>query len=358
MKILHVYPALNCGGTEMVFYNIIRHYPVKADSFDILTTRVGERDKDFEALGCHIHRVPFVNARQYRKALSEFFANNIYDCVHTHTHSDMGLVLEAAHAAGVQLRIAHSHTARPDLPLVLRMIHALRTISIQRHANCFAACSDQAAKWLFPFRYKQAHIVRNGINIRDFAFSNEVRAEARNELGLSPQTCVILNIGRLTPPKKQYFIIDIAAADTAPNNLYIIVGEGPLMDNLQTRINTARVTDKVRLLGKRTDVQRLYNAADVFLFPSAYEGLGIVAVEAQASGIPVIASAGVPLTADVGTGLFTRLRDTNPTKWVKALANAAITLQKRPALSEMALNSPYEITRSAMAMAKIYHGQV
>jgi glycosyltransferase involved in cell wall biosynthesis len=138
-------------------------------------------------------------------------------------------------------------------------------------------------------------VVNNGIETERFAFSPEVRSQVRGELGLGDEL-VLGHVGRFVPQKNHDFLMDIFAetAKRSPEVKLLLMGTGPLEDQVRRKVNELGLTDRVHFLGVRSDVNRILQAVDVFVLPSLYEGLGIVAVEAQATGVRCVISDTVP----------------------------------------------------------------
>lgn len=130
-------------------------------------------------------------------------------------------------------------------------------------------------------------VVNNGIETNRFAFRADVRTEVREELGIQDEL-VLGHVGRFSSQKNHEFLIDSfkEVHDRCPKTVLLLVGEGPLEVQIRKKVEDLGLPDAVRFLGLRTDVDRLYQAMDVFVMPSFYEGLSLCTVEAQTSGLP------------------------------------------------------------------------
>lgn len=353
IRVLHVYPQLNCGGTEMVIYNLIKFGNHDKFQYEILTQRPGDNEEVFRALGCKIHTVECIDKKQYRKSLTEFFHKEKFDVVHTHMHSEMPYVLKAASDARIECRVAHSHNARIDIPTWTWPLFYFKHHRYERYATELFGCSELALKWLFPAHWKKGCVINNGIDLSKFSFNSDVRNKIREDNGIKSSTKVFINVGRCTDQKNQDFIINLAAKRKDRAELFIIIGEGPLFNALNNKKEDLGL-DNVWLLGKRDDVADWLCASDFFLFPSVYEGLGIVAIEAQAAGLKVIASEGIPPEADMHLGNFQKapLKDTD--RWHSLLNETPYTNSERQTLSENASNSDYNILTVTKKVESIY----
>lgn len=337
----------------MVFYNLIRFGSRQDAGYEILVQSHGDNEKVFRDLDIPVHVIPYSDAGRYQEALKQFFETEKFDVVHTHMHEEMPLVLRAAEEAGVRCRVAHSHNARVDIPRFIWPLLYFKHHRYERYATELFGCSSLALQWLFPASWRSGHVINNGIDLSKFRFDAETRRQMRLDNGIAPSTKVFINVGRTTDQKNQGFILDLAASRLDRDELYIIIGEGPLLQSLRDRCEAENLTN-VRLLGKRTDVDRWLCAADVFLFPSVYEGLGIVAIEAEASGLRVIASDTIPSEADMHLGNFDKASLKDTARWQSLMDRPPLTDSDREKISLAARASDYDITTVAAAVEDIY----
>ena len=354
IRILHVYPQMKSAGTEMVIMNLYRNVDREQIQFDFCVQQKGETDEEILKMGGKIHYIP--HTKNYEKDLLKFFYDHPeYKIVHTHTHAEMGKVLKVAKKAGVSCRIAHSHNSRTDLPRIFRIYKMWKSRDIEANATHFLACSKEAANWLFPLKHKKAVVWNNAIDLEAFRFNEETRNEYREKLGIPQEAKVIAHVGRFAEQKNHSQMIEWLNALAKKDNYFyaLLVGEGPLFESIRSKAESERIM----FLGLRKDVPQLLCASDLFVFPSLYEGLGIVAVEAQANGLKCIASMGVPLGADIGTGLFERYSLKNDSAfWEDCINNALeITdLDKRKELSKKAFDTEYNIKNVALEAQRFY----
>ena len=310
LRVLHVLGSLNRGGVETWLMNVLRHLDPRRVRFDFVThsDRPAAYDDEARALGARIYRCtgyrrPLRYARQLRGVIAE---GGPYDAVHSHVHDYSGAVLWAAAGAGVPVRIAHSHNdtsgLRARAPLVRRAYQRLMHWSIRRYATRHLACSDIAGRALFGPAWpsdRRAVNLPYGIDLSRFA-ERPARAELAAALGLPPDAKVIGHVGRFDPQKNHRRLVGMAAAvlKDDPAARLVLVGDGPLRPEIERHAESLSVRGQVVFAGLRGDVPAVMGGVfDVFLFPSLYEGLGIVVVEAQAAGVPVVMSDAVPAEA-------------------------------------------------------------
>lgn len=357
INILFEYPQLNCGGTEVVMYNLAKFFDSSQYHVDILVRKQGNNEEIFRKIGCNIYLIPFTSREQYRIDLMAFFNSYHYDVVHTHMHNDMGLVMKCAESVGIPVRVAHSHNARVDVPRVMWPLNIIRSWQTETYANLFFACSRIAAEWLFPRYCKVAHVIYNAIDLDTFKFDPQIRKQKREELGVTDKTKVIINVGRCTNQKNHSFILDRAKELKNEDMLFIIIGEGPLFEQLNVHIDDEHITN-VRMQGKCFDVSQWLCAADVFIFPSIYEGLGIVAIEAQACGLRVLSTDTIPVEADMQMGCFERVPLADIKRWNDLLKQDTYSEDKRLELSCKAFNSHYNIRVVAKEVEQLYKSKL
>ncbi|MDO5397164.1 MAG: glycosyltransferase [bacterium] len=354
-KILQVYPQMNNAGTEMVIMNLYRNIDRSKVSFDFLTQKPGSIDAAIRAMGGKIYYIPNTGKSRYYKELLKFFKEHSeYTAIHTHTHAEMGLVMKAAKTSGIKHRIAHSHNSREDLPVIFKLYKRITGIPIERNANHFFACSELAAKWLFPSKWRECKILENAIELERFVFDNNKRMQVRNSFGFDENDKIICHVGRFAEQKNHKRIIELLNKMTKEDKHIkaILVGEGPLFKEIQAMSKS----ENIMFLGSRTDVPEILCAADMFLFPSLHEGLGIVLIEAQASGLKCVASDAVPPEADIGTGLLTRMSlKENDSEWIKKIKKS-FEKSDRSKLSKAALNSKYNIKTIGKYIEEYYLG--
>lgn len=295
-RVLHIVTYMGRGGLETFLMNVYRNIDREKIQFDFLVHREfrADYDDEIEALGGKIYRLPRLNpfSPGYHRALHAFFREHPeYRVVHCHQDCLSGIPLAAAKKAKVPVRIAHSHNASQDknLKYILKRYYMKK---IPGTATQFFACSQAAGEWMFPGQ--SVTVVNNGIETKRFAFNPEARAEVREELGFRDEL-VLGHVGRFSPQKNHEFLIDIfkEVHDRCPEAVLLLVGEGPLEAQIRKKAKDLGLTDAVRFLGLRADVDRLYQAMDVFVMPSHYEGLSLCTVEAQTSGLPCFFSGNI-----------------------------------------------------------------
>lgn len=232
----------------------------------------------------------------YFKALVKLLRKKRYDVIHIHGNSGT-MALEAVLSRLFRVRkvIVHCHNTRCN-HVILNEILKLPMI---KAASCLMACSKEAGNWLYGRR--RFIVLNNAVDTERFSFFRNTRESIRSKLGISSEDFVIGHSGHFTEQKNQEFLIEVLdrfEKDQVDVKL-LLLSDGPLIDKVRSRVSELKLDDKVIFVGRVNDPESYYQAMDMFAFPSKWEGLGLVLVEAQASGLPCIASTAVPQEANV-----------------------------------------------------------
>jgi glycosyltransferase involved in cell wall biosynthesis len=369
VRILHVVGGMSRAGAETWLMHVLRRIDRKQFRMDFLvhTRRETAYDAEVRALGSRI--IPCLDpsrpcryAPQFRRVLAEC---GPYDVVHSHLHHFNGIVLRLA-AGCVPVRIAHSHldTSRLDCrsPWPRKAYLRLCERWIHRYATLRLACSRDAAACLYGPAWKQdprVQILPCGLDLDPFSELPD-RRTVRAGLGIPADALVLGHVGRFCEQKNHTFLLDVAAEVLCrqPKAMLLLVGEGPLQEPLREKARRLGILEKIVFAGSRGDVPSLMlGAMDVFVFPSLYEGLGLVAVEAQAAGLPCILSASVPQEADVMPRLVRRVSlAASPAAWadaVLACRGGASREEREAALAEVRRSS-FNIQSSLSRLESLY----
>lgn len=350
------------GGVEATVMNHYRHIDRDRVQFDFYVqsdSTVIPRG-EIESLGGRVFVTPsYERPIAYMAALERLFRETKPDVVHSNMNAVSVFTLCAAKRAGVKVRIAHSHsTSNPGERTKTLIKNVLRPFS-RVYPTHLAACSNHAAEWLFGDKIAtggKVRIIRNALDLESFSFSRRARDEKRAALGISPNQLVVGQVGRLCFQKNQAFSMRVfkELLKDRLDTVFVIVGDGDSRGELDLLAHSLGIADNVRFLGIRSDVNELYSAFDVLLFPSTYEGLGMAAVEAQSTGLPVVASDQVPDEASVVPELVRRLSlDEDPERWAKAIIAAASSTERLGREFELA-QAGYDIRKSANQLANWY----
>ena len=260
---------------------------------------------------------------QYRTAWKKILTRQ-YDIVHFHESAlSSSYPFKLASRMRVKKIILHSHNSQVDVPnqtkkYILTLLHQKIRNSVLPYVTDYCACSSIAAEWMFGTNnIQKVTILKNVVDIKKFSYSQEVREKIRASLQISPSEFILGHIGRFTYQKNHSFLLDIFSQIHKTNEYskLLLIGSGPLEKEIKNKIFSLNLTDCVNFLGARNDVNELMQAMDLFLLPSHFEGLPIVAVEAQTAGLPCVLSDAVTDETDItGNVRFLSLNQT-PEEW-------------------------------------------
>lgn len=326
IRILHVVQRMEAGGTQSLLLNIYRNIDRNKVQFDFLVEYPEKQfyDDEINSLGGHVFysdvREKF-NLKRFKNIFYQIVNQYNYKIIHVHAYTIGFFVLKMAKKCGIPVRIAHAHNNsitlnRTYLPkLLMKSIYP-------KYATHLFACSEEAGR--FFFKKRNFKVINNAIDAKKFIANADVRQSVREEIGVE-HSFVVGHVGRFHIQKNPLFVLDIfnEILKNKSNAKLIMVGTGDMKDKILKKIDELHLKEKVYLLGNRNDMYRIYQAMDVLIFPSLFEGLGIVAVEAQAAGIPVVCSDKLPPEANVSK-LFKPVSLNEPANiWAKIAIEAS-----------------------------------
>ena len=307
VRVLQVIGAMDRGGAETLLMNLYRNIDRNLVQFDFLVNEENacDFDSEIQGLGGRIFRIPrykLFNYYSYKTACKRFFSQHKYPIVHGHIGLPAPIYLNEA-SKSEAYTIAHSHAQNfPISPSEIVFRVCARPV---RHvADYYLACSEQAGVDRFGMEIVEGpsfQILKNGVDTSVLSFDVQKRSEVRAELGLDEDMLVLGHIGRLTEVKNHKFLFEVfnSIHQRVPRSVLLLAGRGELEMQLRETARQMGLSDSIVFLGVRDDVPSLLCALDLFIFPSFAEGLPCAVIEAQASGLPVLLSNGVPDVARV-----------------------------------------------------------
>ena len=331
MKVLHVLRQLNPGGIECWLERLVRLWPTQTRPefhFALEERDFGMLAPEFVSHGVKLHYCPPPKniGNSVRGFLSILKHSGPFAAVHCHNHHASAFHLLLAAECHVPLRISQSHA---DFSADLEQRFPLRrwyrksaSLALQSLANVKLAVSGGAAKDLFGEHVRGLSIFPCGTD-----FESLFAAECRPD----PARFTLVHVGRLVSGKNHKFLLQLMVELTQrqPNARLWLIGDGPLRASLEQEAARLGITESVHFWGNRSDVPSLLATANLFVFPSFSEGLGLAAIEAQAAGLPVLLAAHLPAELDLLPGRCQRLALDLPSgKWVDSI----LEMKKIPSL--------------------------
>lgn len=338
IKVLHVpFGGLGYGGVSSVIFSIVENLSNKFLFDSVVFNERCEREQDFLKYG-KLHRIkcyPGGNFPNFIELILRpfvlFFSiyslckKEKYDVIHCHNETEEGICLLAAKLAKIKIRISHSHNtlspAKKGLLKKLRNYVSKKLISW--NATTRISCSKNAGLRLFD--KKDFQVIYNSIDLKKFDYRKREK-QTKN-------TIRFVNVGRYTYQKNQEFVINIyhKINQFIPDSSLILVGFGEDKDKLNKLIKELNMEDKISLIpGKNVDISNIFANSDYMIFPSKFEGFGIVLIEAQAMGCFCFVSDAIQNEADAGLLMKLSL-DLEAEQWSEIICDY---INNRPLIDE------------------------
>lgn len=300
IRVLQVLDFLNYNsGVSAVVMNYVTHMRHSNIQCDFLLYEYPNEDFDstLKTLGAEVYTVCQPTGRnilKYRNQVKLFFEKygNNYDIIHIHVPNNAFIVLYFARKFGVSVRILHAHNARGADGILKKIRNYILNKWGILHASHYFACSKKAGEYLYGKRkMQQVQVLYNAIDLERFAYKDDWRYEIRKQLGLGDEL-LLGHVGRFVGQKNHAFLLDLVKEllQDGTQCKLILLGDGPLLNEIKQKAMELEITEAIIFVGVVDNVEQYLSAMDVFLLPSLYEGLPVVCVEAQASGLPCIIS--------------------------------------------------------------------
>lgn len=327
IRVLHVIGIMNRGGAETMIMNLYRNIDRTKVQFDFVENSFEPAafDEEIRALGGRIYRCPHYNGKNhfaYVKWWNAFFQEHLgeYPIVHGHLGSTAAIYLSIAKKYGIY-SIAHSHNTNSETCLQ-QCMYNIFSYPTRFIADYFFACSSDAARDRFGKRIAKnkriCQVLKNAIDVSEYRFNHDLRVSLRRELDIS-EAVVIGHVGRFAAQKNHKFLVDVFQHIHEKDHraILLLVGDGELRSEIERETKKRGLAEYVIFTGIQSNVQQFYQAMDVFVFPSIYEGLGVVAIEAQAAGLPCCVADTLPREAYITKLIQFRSLKDGAEKWAE-----------------------------------------
>lgn len=330
IRVAQILNRMDSGGIEAVVLNYYRHIDRDKVQFDFYFAEGSSlpQREELQRLGAGLYPIPaYSHPIAYQKALYTAFRQRGYKIVHAHLSTMSLFPLFAAWRAGVPVRICHNHStahwgegAKTLLKYILRPFNKL-------FATEWFACGEKTGRWMYgdkSFDAGKVTVMPNAIDTEKFAYDAKTRIVLREELDIPQDAFVVGHVGRFMYQKNHRFLVNVFAElyKQKPEARLLLIGEGELKEQIEQQVRTLNLQDKVIFTGARQDVNKLYSVMDVFCLPSFYEGMPLVAWEAQASGLPCVFADTVTKEASLHTDAPFLSMNIMYANWAKTLLTA------------------------------------
>lgn len=297
------------GGISVIIWRLMKVLEARNVQMSFLSQRENINEKyinEIQMQGGKVHYIKTSSNKIFRyfdryKKCYKVIKDNKYDVVHVNGNESLGIisyVLAAKKNSNCKV-IVHAHSTRfmnGEFLLIKNVLKSIFQPILIRKADCLFACSTEAARFMYGKASDKAIIIKNGLNPDKYAFDNIAREKIRSEMMVKDRI-VIGHIGRFVYPKNHEFILDVfeqIISEYSNVELWLIGekdGEG--YKKIYSRVNQEGLQDKVRFIGNTDKIKEYLSAMDVLFFPSRFEGLPLVLVEAQVNGLPVVCSSAI-----------------------------------------------------------------
>lgn len=303
MKILVGYiEDLKHSGIDKYLLNVVKIAHENNVQLDFLTSCYSQEAAEYLGqFGCKVFSISNLKKPQdhYRNVCDILNEGN-YDKAYFNISEPLNMMgPKAAHDKGVYT-IIHSHSSGMDISnkykrLIRGCINTLCRPLLSKYGDKFLSCSTKAGYWMFTKNVVESErfsIIYNSVDATKFKVDTVLGRSKRTELNIPEDALVLGHVGNYCYQKNNYFLVDIMAEilKLKENALMLCIGDGADRESVEAYAKERGVFDNMRFLGIRADVSELMNTFDVFVLPSRFEGLPVVAVEAQLSGVPCIVS--------------------------------------------------------------------
>ncbi len=325
------------GGVMSCIMNYYRNIDRTKVQFDFFTYEDSVYDEEIKKLGGNVYHFPNIFKPQAVKVLKNYFQTNNYDIVHSHLTSRSVFVLKAAKQANISVRICHAHSTTHFSEGIAYGAKSFLRLFSKKYATHLAGCSQLSIDWLFG-KNSNAFLMKNAIDLERFH-----PQEKKNDV------VTVGFVGRFVFQKNLVFLIKVfqQMLKINPNIQLMLVGDGKYKKRLQKM--SKKMQGKVIFVSEQQDIENYYPQFDLFVLTSKFEGMPLVAVEAQACGVPCLLSDKISKEADVGNAKFLPLG--NAKIWAKV---GTEMLENNKKVEVQLAQHGYDITAEAPKLLQYY----
>ena len=367
LRVLQINAGETYGGVSAMVYHIYQYFDRSKVQFDFVAPNVTSyypyRDEIVQS-GGRIFELKatgslFIRKLRYWTRLYRHIRKYRYRVIHINSGSVMFNLQTAviARLAGVRRIIVHSHNAG-NATARMKSLMPLTKKMVTWAATDYLACSHKAAEYMFDkkvYSGKRYKLILNGIDAEMHKFSQSARDSIREQYDLGSRK-VLLHVGRFNIQKNHKRLVRIFSEylKREPEAVLMLVGEGELFDDVKALVKQKKLENNVLFLGLRKDVPELMSAADVFVLPSLYEGLPVVGIEAQCSGLPCVFSSEITTETDISRRSRFVALEADDKEWADAIDSALDTEYDRNDAKSDIVSSGYTIQATARIMERLY----
>lgn len=355
IHVLCVFSTLDRGGAESMCMSLYRHMDRSKVQFDFVKHEVqkGHFEEEIEQLGGRIYTAPRLKPSSILSYIrwwsSHLERHPEHRIIHGHFFTISAIYLCIAKRFK-RVTIGHIHSSKPVQMRKSDYAKAVLLKFVERYADYCFACSESAGKWIYPHR--KFKVINNAVDAEKFRNNPEKRKKARALLGIDQDALVVGTVGNFSAVKNPMATIAIfdEVLKIVPTAKFLWIGDGYLREQIVTEIVKRHLSERIILAGTRSDVDCMLQAMDAFILPSLYEGLPVVAIEAQAAGLRCFFSDTVTREADI-TCRCTYLNNADYIRWAEEICSANLT---KTDTYDQICEAGYDVHKSAEWLQNFY----
>lgn len=349
------------GGTQAFIMNVLHNIDRERFQIDFAINNdyEGGWGPDMRTLGSEIFIMPVFrvyNWFSFRKAWDGFLSEHHYAIVHGHSTNSAGIYLKVARQHGCKT-IAHIHSTGYRGNAIERVTKHFFSKMTKKQADYWFACSEKAAYRLYGDDYKsypRYYEMPNAIDVKRFEYNEVIRKEIRKSLGVGDEEFLCGHAGTFSVPKNHTFLLDVFAEICKRNDKarLLLIGEGVLKQEVKKKARMLGVYGRIIFRQNLPNVNEYMMAMDLFIFPSLFEGFGMVSLEAQATGLKIIQSDTVPKDTHLTECVVSMSLNRHPAEWAeKALA---MPQRDRKVMNKEIYETKYNLKHTLSHITKLY----
>lgn len=363
IKILMSLNSLGLGGNVIFVMNFFRRIDKEKFQVDFLIYDGTKLDfyNEVKSCGSKVFVIKETDYRSRKKQIKDIIKNEKYNIIHVNSCSLKGLLktvipVSAIKNANIKI-IAHAHNpGTPKNTLIDNISRNILRVFLTSNIDYGFACSEESGESKFTSKLLKSNrffVINNAIESERFSYKPDVRKHLREQFDIEDKF-VIGSVGRVEKQKNYLFFLDAFKkyVAIAPQTVFLLVGGGSQMAEMKKKTKNYNLENNVIFVGKAEDAERYYQAMDLFVLPSIYEGFGFVNIEAQVSGLPCVVSDKVPKSVDISGNVSFVPLDVD--QWVNALKERCIISGER----KTCVSSKYDLKFETKRLEQLYSNLV
>ena len=360
LRILYILANEPTGGVGVFVRDFTTHFSnqVTVDYLMYTKERNTKFQKSIQNDQNHIYYLPDLSVRSYKtllKLTDEFFKEHAskYQIVHLTYPGIVKMCFEPAKKYGIKYRIIHSFNASLSDNPVKSNIYKLLVSNYKKYANCYLACSKEAAEFLYGKNTKDVVYIHNAIDCEQYKFDSALRNKLREKYNVENKK-VFICAGRLEKQKNIGFAIDVfnEIVKKEQDSCLFVVGDGPYKEEYIGKVKNYKLDDKVKFISFTSSLNELFLVSDLLLFPSLYEGLPLTVVDAENSGLACLLANTISKEVSMTNQVQFASLDESKEKWAEEAIE--MCLYNRKDETDNITKKGYNILHEANKLEKYY----